>query len=96
MLEDLNKEQRELAKYMCELSEIAFTAGWVDNLEFGLYKIMNEESERFGRLESSPQIVDRLKVLSSKAGGWIVFDEAKEETFVNWEKWKEIAASNNS
>jgi len=90
MLGDLNKEQLKLAEYMSELSELAFTAGWMDELEFSLWNAMNNEITEYGRLVITVQIIEHLKELSNKAGGWIVFDKKKEETFLTWEEWNKL------
>lgn len=39
MLNDLSPQQRELENYMSELSEHAYSAGWMDGLEFALGKL---------------------------------------------------------
>lgn len=87
MLEDLNKEQLKLAEYMSELSELAYTAGWMDNLEFSLWNAMNNEITEYGRLVFNAEIIEHLRELSNKAGGWVVFDEKKDETFLPWKEW---------
>ena len=91
MLEHLNKEQLKLAKYMSELSELAYTAGWMDKLEFSLWDALNHKITEYGNLVFTKQIIDNLKELSDKAGGWIVFDEKKEESFLTWEEWSKIS-----
>ena len=90
MLENLNKEQLKLAEYMSELSELAYTAGWMDKLEFSLWNAMNHKITEYGRLVFTQQIINNLRELSNKAGGWIVFDEKQEETFVTWQEWNKL------
>lgn len=90
MLEHLNKEQLELAEYMSELSELAYTAEWMDKLEFSLWNAMNHKITEYGRLVFTQQIIDNLRELSNNAGGWIVFEEKKEETFLTWQEWSKL------
>ena len=87
MLKDLNKEQKALAEYMSYLSEESFCAGWMDGLEFELWKGMNNEIKEYGTLRFTYEIVNRLKELSSKSNGWIVFDDDQEEFYLPWELW---------
>lgn len=87
MLNDLNKEQRELAEYMSCLSEDAFSAGWMDGLEFELWKGMNKEIKGYGTLKFTDEIVKKLKELSSKANGWIISDDDQEEFYLPWQLW---------
>lgn len=88
MLNDLNDKQKELASFMSKLSEEAFYAGWMQNLEFNLWFIMKGKLTEYGRLEINQEIINRLQKLSSDIDGWIYFDEVKEETFINIEDWK--------
>ncbi len=88
MLTDLNEAQLELANYMSQLSEEAFDAGWIEGLEFALWKLMNGEINQYGRLINNEEIVSNLTRLSNEANGWIVFDEQCEEVFVSFEVWK--------
>jgi len=90
MINDLNKDQIKLAEYMSKLSELAFTAGWMDELEFSLWNAMNNKITEYGRLVFTEQIIDNLRDLSNKADGWVIFDEKKEETFLTWEEWYKL------
>jgi len=93
MLNDLNDSQRQLADYMSELSEEAFCAGWMEGLELALWDGMNHEIDEFGRLKFTEDIIIELKILSSNANGWIIFDDEREETFVSWKEWNELKKS---
>lgn len=89
-MNNLNENQLKLYNYMSELSEIAYTASWMENLEFSLWKGMNNEITSFGRLKFTQEIRDKLKSLSDNIEGWIYFDEENEEQFADWKKWNEI------
>jgi len=91
MIEDLNKEQLELAEFMSELSEKAYNAGWMHNLEFELWEAMNNRKTKYGMLVITKQILETLIILSNKAGGWIIFDQKREEVFLNWKEWNELS-----
>ncbi|MEW7292884.1 hypothetical protein [Aquimarina sp. 2304DJ70-9] len=75
---------------MSELSELAYTAGWMDKLEFALWNAMNNKIKEYGTLVFTEKMINNLRELSNKAGGWIVFDEKKEETFLTWQEWNKL------
>ena len=41
-------QQAELAKYMSELSEEAYAAGWMSHLEYNLWQVMKGEISDYG------------------------------------------------
>src|SRR5215831_489433 len=90
MLKDLTQPQRALASYMSELSELAFSAGWIDNLEHALWRSVELGPYRFGHLDLKAVHIDKLKQLSASCGGWVRFDAKTEETFVSIEQWRLI------
>jgi hypothetical protein len=74
---------------MSDLSEEAFYAGWMKNLEHALWRAVSEGPFRYGRLDLAAAHVEKLKQLSEACGGWIRFDEIKEESFVPLADWKD-------
>ncbi len=90
MISDLNLAQKELAEYMSYLSEEAYSATWMDDLEFKLWQLMNGEITEYGRLEVTSQMIDKLKDLSARANGWIIFDDDKDEIYVPWKSWEKL------
>lgn len=90
MLSELTDEQRALADYMSSLSELAFCAGWMENLEHALWRAVVDAPFRYGQLEITPEQSAELKVLSSICGGWILFDGVLAETFVTLGDWQNI------
>lgn len=96
MLADLSPDQRRLADYMSELSELAFCAGWMDGLEFALWEAMQGRRSDYGRLVFTPDQRDKLKMLSERVGGWVVFDDQAEESFLPLKEWKGVYARKNS
>ena len=87
MLSDLTSKQKELANYMSELSEEAYNATWMLNLEYELWKLMNGRILTYGRLKVSSQIKQKLKGLSKNIEGWIYYDDKSEETYISTKGW---------
>ena len=94
MIQDLNKEQALLAEYMSALSEEAYSAGWMDDLEYALWKILISEKTSYGRLNITKEKLEKLKELSNLCEGWIYFDDTNEETFINLNSWEIMYKSN--
>ena len=90
MLTDLSPEQRALADAMSEISESAYCAGWMDGLEYALWHLLTTGQTRYGRSRVTREELMRLRNLSERCGGWIVWDEQKEETFVQMEDWQRM------
>ena len=95
MLNALNKPQRELADYMSDLSEEAYSAGWAKGLEFDLWEALEGRLKKYGRLEVNREVQYNLKRLSDEANGWIVFDDNVEEKYVSFANWEEIKKNKN-
>lgn len=81
---------------MSELSERAYHAGWMEGLEFSLWRAIDGGSRSFGRTEITDDQVARLRQLAEECGGWIVFDEMNEETFVTSSEWKRRLAGRSA
>ncbi len=77
---------------MSELSEAAYYAGWMHGLEFALWRAVTEGPRRYGRLDITAEHVSKLRELSDSAGGWIVFDDKTEETYMSLDEWRRIYA----
>lgn len=90
MLSDLSPPQQALERYMSELSERAFHAGWMEGLEFALWRAVQDGPFKYGRLELTPEHLTRLTELSSACGGWIYFDQEREESFASFAEWRLI------
>ena len=97
---NMNAEAKELMNYMIELSEEAYHAGWMLNLEYDLWKAVLEGPRGYGQTIIDKKHIESLKELSKQCGGWIIFDdEEQDETFVPMEQWlrlyEEWAAERN-
>jgi hypothetical protein len=89
VLTHLSPKQRELADYMSALSECAYRAAWMRDLEHALWRAVTEGVFQYGRLDLTAEHIQRLKTLSDACGGWIRFDEEREESFVTIAEWME-------
>lgn len=96
MISELDIDQRKLAEYMSELSEKAYSAGWMDGLEYALWLALAEGPRVYGRLNIGEIEIKILKDLMSLTGGWIYFDEENEETFIELDNWKKMYEQNIS
>jgi hypothetical protein len=95
MLADLSPDQRRLADYMSELSELAYCAGWMEGLEFALWEAVQGQRKQYGQMTFTEAQLQELSSLSERIGGWIVFDDQKEELFLPLEDWKHAFAERN-
>ena len=95
MLTELTRDQRRLADYMSELSEQAYCAGWMAGLEFALWEALHGQRSEYGQLAFTEAHRQELKSLSESIGGWIVFDDEREESFVSCEQWKQMLSKRN-
>jgi hypothetical protein len=90
MIDELTDSQKALAEYMSELSEEAYFAGWMEGLEYALWKAVFEKPFEYGYLQITEQHITELTRLSNACGGWIVFDDDSAETFVPIDEWRKI------
>ena len=92
MLKDLAPAQRALEEFMSELSEEAYCAGWMECLEYALWDAVGGGARLYGRKTLSDSEVESLRALSRACGGWIVFDDETEETWLPLSEWEKRAA----
>ena len=85
----MNEDHKILAEYMSEISELAYCAGWMHDLEYMLWRIIvcDENDRLYGRYELSDADIGRLRLLSDKCKGWIYFDEVEEEKWISNDDW---------
>lgn len=89
----MSPEAAALRDYMSELSEEAWYAGWMMDLEYALWDAVERGPRSYGRLEITEQHIAKLRNLSLACGGWVWFpDDAPEEEFVPLDTWKRLAA----
>jgi hypothetical protein len=91
MSEDEGLDWRTLAREMSEISEQAFCAGWMDELEYRLWEIVHEGPRKYGQIALTDGQVTRLRDLSNELRGWVRFnDESEVEEFVESERWQNL------
>ena len=93
MLEDLNPGQQALAKFMSNISERCYGAGWMGNLEYVLWNAVQNGPCVFGHDTISQTDIEQLKQLSQACGCWIYFDDETEETAIEPAKWQKKFAA---
>lgn len=74
---------------MSDISEEGWSAEWMVGLEHVLWHIVLNGPAKYGRVFVDEQLIQRLKDLSERTGGWIIFDEVTEETAILLAEWKE-------
>ena len=88
MLADLDASQLALAETMSEISEATWHAGWMEGLEYALWQAIESGPCLYGHGKLTQPLLDELKRLAAACGGWIVFDDEREETFVPMAQWR--------
>ena len=78
---------------MSELSENAYSAGWMIGLEFALWDAIVKGPSKYGQLRITNEHISRLKKLSEDCKGWIRFDGINEETYISLSEWEFMAKS---
>ena len=78
-----------LADYMSELSEDCWAAGWLSGCEFSLWRMATQPDNvhSWGMGSVFSEDVQRLRELSEKCGGWIVWDDTPGEKWVSLSDW---------
>ena len=89
----MKPEEQRLAEYMSDLSEQAYSAGWMLGLEYALWNAVVDGTRKYGRLRIKNEHIARLKELSDACGGWIVFDDKRGETFIALADWLRLYAA---
>lgn len=80
---------RALIAAMSSLSEQAYCAGWMADVEYALWARIVEGPRRYGQLDVTAEQLSKLRELSATCGGWVYWDEATCETFIPMAQWLE-------
>jgi hypothetical protein len=83
----LDSKQSALAAKMSDISEEAYCAGWMRDLEHSLWRAVVEGPRRYGWLALTEQHVAELRRLSADCAGWIAWDEELGETWLPMAVW---------
>jgi hypothetical protein len=89
----MTPDAEKLRDLMSDLSEQAWFAGWMKDLEYDLWRAMVFGPKTYGRLEISSEQISKLRELSEACGGWIIFDDAAGETWLPLAEWRERYAA---
>ncbi len=84
----LTNLQKALAEYMSMLSEEAYSAGWMKGLEHALWDAVISGPRKYGRISIQRKHINELRNRSAACGGWIIFDDNSEETWLPMDEWK--------
>ena len=87
MLNELTPTQRDLAELMSDISEHVWRAGWMMGLEYELWKELTSATNGSVPALATQEQLERLSQLSKACGGWITFDQEREELFVVLAEW---------
>jgi len=84
----------ELRHVMSAISEAAYSAGWMQNLEYDLWAALEGTATTYGRVPLDQLTILRLRELSDQCGGWIISDQvAGTEIFVSLVEWRQRYAA---
>jgi len=79
----------KLADLMSDISEEAYCAGWMANLEYVLWDAVLNGERQYGRYFIKQKDIDALITLSHLTDSWIYFDDDNEETAMPLNSWRE-------
>jgi hypothetical protein len=85
---DLSAAAWSLATCMSAISERAYCAGWLGDLEFKLWAEIERTPGVYTGFKLSDVERAALRALSDAAQGWIVFNSEHGETFVPLDDWR--------
>jgi hypothetical protein len=89
----MSPEAAALRDYMSDLSEEAWYAGWMMDLEYALWNAVEYGRRSYGRLDITEGHIAKLRELSAACGGWIRFAaDVSGEEFVPLDAWKRLVA----
>ncbi len=82
----------KLEDFMMELSQDCYCAMWLVDLEFYLWDTLQGKPDRYSFRPLTDGEIDRLRALSTSAGGWITWPHKGHMGFVSFEEWAPIYA----
>lgn len=86
---------KRLAERMSDISEDHYCAGWLNDLEFTLWSMLQGGDRSFGFSDVSECDLNELKELYDRAGGWWAWEKDKRcKTFMVTEEWVKYYENN--
>lgn len=79
---------------MSDISEKAYCAGWMMNLEYVLWGALMNGERLYGLYFITQANIDELTRLAKQSNCWIYFDNNTEETAISFEQWSRIFNDN--
>ena len=84
----MTPDQHELTWFMSGISEDAYCAGWMFDLEYSLWDIIHNDGDFGMRKVTRGEKIEMLR-LSQLIGGWIHWVEGEEnKSFINKKDWE--------
>lgn len=78
---------------MSDLSEEAWCAGWMPDLEYHLWAVILDAREIHSFMTLTAEERGKLAELATACGGWIVFDDVNAETWIALPAWEKHFAA---
>jgi hypothetical protein len=88
MYSELTDNQKKLADFMSDISEEAYHAGWMMNLEFVLWDAAINGERKYGQHIITQAEIDSLIQFATENDCWIYFDDKTEETSIPLNQWR--------
>jgi hypothetical protein len=86
-----------LRERMSEISEKHWCAGWMQDLEFSLWDILQHGGLEFGNGKVALEDLAELQKLSDWCGGWCRWtDEDDDAVFVPLAEWKDLVRARHA
>jgi hypothetical protein len=82
-----------LTRHLGEISEEGYCAGWMNGLEFDIWRICTAGGGYFGGAKIEEQYAADLLNLASLAGSWPVWDKSKGRSYMPLAEWKATYAA---
>ena len=86
----MTPDAEKLKAYISALSEQAYSASWMQHLEYVLWPAVENGPRKYGCLSISQEHIDILRRLWRKSGGWIRWHEDSGETWIALDDWKRM------
>ena len=85
--DDFTDEQRELYELMSEISEDCYCAGWMIGLEHAIWGALQDGDRRYGMGVMDEVQLEKVRALSKKLNGWIVWIDDDDAPGLPIDKW---------
>ncbi len=88
-MSQFDPKQRKLLELMWKVAEEGWSTGWMQDLEFHLWRIMQTGPEKYGALFIDNGLIRELRDLSEETQGWILYDRVEQEVAIGKSAWLE-------